>query len=52
MPARRIFSIIARHKGLGGGVNFVLPLRVLAWPHNPGVSTSFAETVVNSNCEY
>jgi len=39
MPARRSFGIIARHKGLGGGLGFVLPVRALAWPHNAGVST-------------
>ena len=32
------FGIIARHKGLGGGVGVVLPLRALAWPHKRGVS--------------
>jgi len=38
MPARCSFGIIARHKGLGGGFGFVLPVRALAWPHNAGVS--------------
>ncbi len=37
MPARRSFSIRARHKGLGGSVGFVLPVRALAWLHKRGV---------------
>ena len=30
LPALRNFNIIARHKGLGGGFGFVLPVRALA----------------------
>jgi hypothetical protein len=37
MPAHRSFYIIARYKGLGGWVGFVLPVTALAWPYNAGV---------------
>ena len=30
LPARRSFGIIARHKGLGGGFGFVLPVKARA----------------------
>jgi len=33
IPARRSFYIIARHKGLGSGVGFILPVRARVWPH-------------------
>jgi hypothetical protein len=39
MPARRSFSIIARHNGLGVVFGFILPFRALAWPHKRSVST-------------
>jgi hypothetical protein len=46
MPACRSFKIIARHKGLGGYIGFVLPLRALAWPHNAGVSHASADSIL------
>ena len=37
-PARGSFYIIARHKGLGSGVGFVLPVKARVRPHKLGVS--------------